>query len=166
MRRARHMLAAAHATWRRVRDAGGGPSDAGSAIVEFLGVALLLLVPVVYLVLVLGRLQAATFAVDGAAREAVRAVTTAEDAASANERAAAAVGLALEDQGFDGDVADTLTVECDADCLAPGTVVTVRVEVAVPLPGVPGWLQGVVPLEVPVTAAATGVVDTYVEAGG
>ena len=162
----RRLMAVTQARWRSVRDAGGRPGDAGSAIVEFLGVALILLVPVVYLALVLGRLQAATFAVDGAAREAVRAVTTAEDAASAGERATAAVDLALGDQGFDGDLADTLTIECDGPCLAPGTAVTARVEVAVPLPGVPGWLQGVVPLEVPVSAAATGVVDTYVEAGG
>ncbi len=161
----RSLVARVQARWRRVRDAAGEP-DAGSAIVEFLGVSLLLLVPVVYLVLVLGRLQAATFAVDGAAREAVRAVTTADDAASASSRAAAAVDLALGDQGFDGDAADALTIGCDGECLDPGTSVTVVVEVSVPLPGVPGWLQGVVPLEVPVSSAATGVVDTYVEVGG
>ena len=42
--------------------------DAGNAIIEFLAVTVLLLIPILYLVLVLGRLQAATFAADGAAR--------------------------------------------------------------------------------------------------
>jgi len=149
----------------RARLTGGLPADEGSAIVEFLGVAVVLIVPVVYLVLVLGQLQAAAFAVDGAAREAARAIVTADDADTAAERATAAVDLALADQGIAGDLDDVLTVECTAACLQPGTAVTAHVAVEVALPGVPGWLQEVVPLSVPVTASATAVVDTYVEAG-
>ena len=148
----------------RARLTGGVPADEGSAIVEFLGVAVVLIVPVVYLVLVLGQLQAAAFAVDGAAREAARAIVTADDADTAAERATAAVDLALADQGIAGDLG-VLTVECTAACLQPGTAVTAHVAVEVALPGVPGWLQEVVPLSVPVTASATAVVDTYVEAG-
>lgn len=144
---------------------GGTADDEGSAIVEFLGVALVLLVPVVYLVLVLARLQSASFAVDGAAREAARAVVTADDAQSAALRAATSVDLALGDQGLAADPAQAITVACDAECLAPGTAVTVRVAVDVTLPGVPGWLADVVPLSVPVTSSATAVVDTYVEGG-
>lgn len=143
----------------------GEPADEGSAVVEFLGVALVLLVPVVYLVLVLGQLQAAAFAVDGAAREAARAIVTADDAEAAAERATAAVQLALGDQGFDGERQNALSVDCTAACLDPGTSVTAHVAVEVPLPGVPGFLQDAVPLTVPVTASATAVVDTYVEAG-
>jgi hypothetical protein len=144
---------------------GHGARDEGSAIVEFLGVALVLLVPVVYLVLVLGRLQSASFAVDGAAREAVRAVVTADDAESAALRATTSVELALGDQGLSADPAKALAVACDAACLTPGTTVTVQVAVDVALPGVPGWLADVVPLSVPVTSSATAVVDTYVEGG-
>lgn len=158
---------------RRVRAAlgggvegrGRGGADDGSAIVEFLGVAVVLLVPVVYLVLVLGQLQAATFAVDGAAREAARAIVTAEDEEQAAARATTAVQLAIDDQGLGVDLADALTVDCDGECLAPGSTVTTHVAVDVALPGVPGWLQGAVPLSVPVTASATAVVDTYVGAG-
>lgn len=139
--------------------------DEGSAIVEFLGVALLLLVPVVYLALTLGRLQAATFAVDGAAREGVRAVTTSPDAATADARVLAAVGLALADQGVDADPATATAVTCDGDCLAPGTTVTVHVVADVPLPGT-AWLQGAVPLSVQVSASATGVRDSWVATGG
>jgi hypothetical protein len=145
---------------RRAAQAG----DAGNAIVEFLGGALLLLVPIVYLVLVLGRVQAATFAVDCAAREAARAVVTAPDADAATARGLAAVALALGDQGVAADPAAVTSLECDGPCLEPGSVVTVRVAVDVPLPGVPTWLQGAVPLAVPVSATATAAVDTYREA--
>lgn len=146
----------------RARAQAATGTDDGSAVVEFLGVALLLLVPTVYLVLVLGRLQAAAFAVDGAAREAVRGFVTAQDAASGAQRATAAVGLALADQGLDPAVAeDALQLACEGACLAPGAVVTAHVAVEVGLPGVPGWLQDVVPLVVPVTATATGAVDQH-----
>lgn len=158
----RPLTTAARARARAVRAAAAG--DEGNAIVEFLGVALLLLVPVVYLALTLGRLQATTFAVDGAAREAARAVTTAPDAASAELRALAAVSLALADQGVDADPAAATTITCDGDCLAPGAVVTVEVVAEAPLPGT-GWFQGVVPLSVPVSASATAVRDSYITAG-
>lgn len=137
-------------------------AEDGTAIVEFLGVALVLLVPVVYLVLVLGRLQSAAFAVDGAARESARAIATAPDAGTAAARAATAVTLALEDQGLSADPEDALTVACSPQCLTPGSTIDVRVAVDVPLPGVPSWLQEAVSLSVPVTSSATAVVDTYV----
>ncbi|NLF05284.1 MAG: pilus assembly protein, partial [Actinomycetales bacterium] len=41
----------------RVRAALEPGSDGGSAVIEFLGITLILLVPTVYLVLVLGRIQ-------------------------------------------------------------------------------------------------------------
>ena len=146
--------------WDRAVEPG---ADAGNAVVEFLGIALLLLVPVVYLVLTLGRIQAATFAVDGAAREAGRAAVTAPDERSAAERAAAATALALGDQGFGADVAaDALTMTCAGTrCLEPGATLGVTVSVLVPLPGVPAWLSGAVPLSVPVTATATATVDPF-----
>lgn len=137
--------------------------DEGSAVVEFLGVALLLLIPVVYLVLVLGRMQAAAFAVDGAAREGARGFVTAETGQSAAPRAVTAVALALGDQGIDPAVApEALTITCTTTpCLTPGGTVTATVEVDIPLPGVPGFLQGSVPLSIPVSATASATVDTY-----
>ena len=139
------------------RRACAGGDDSGNAIVEFLGAALLLLVPLVYLVLVLGRLQAATFATAGAAREAARAYTVAETAV-------ASAGLALADQGFVDASAQSLDVACSAACLTPGSEVAVSVEVRVPLPFVPPFVRHVVPLEIPVRAASTAVVDDYREA--
>lgn len=143
---------------RRLRAAG---DDSGSAVVEFLGATLVLLVPLVYLVVVLATVQRATFAVDGAAREAARAAVTA-NADDAAARATAAVALALDDQGLDpAGAADALVVRCEPDCTSPGTTVTVEVALEVPLPGVPGFLQDAVPLAVPVSASVTAPVDDY-----
>lgn len=144
---------------RRVRH---GRADAGSALVEFLGVALVLLVPVVYLVLVLGRLQAATFAAEGAAREAARVYVSAPDAAAGRARAVTAVGVALADQDFADDPSAALAVGCSAaTCLQAGAEVTATVQVRVPLPFVPAFVRDVVPLEVPVRAERTAAVDAY-----
>lgn len=132
-------------------------------MVEFLAAALLLLLPVLYLVLVLGRLQAATFAAEGAAREAGRSFTTARSLDDALPRATASVRLALDDQGFeDVDAASALAVVCSTTpCLQPGSDVQVRVSFDVPLPAVPAFVQGVVPLAVPVTAEHVAPVDAF-----
>jgi len=129
-------------------------SEDGTAVLEFLAVTVLLLVPVVYLVLVLGRLQAATFAADSAAREAGRAFTTSTGADDGARRAIAAVALALDDQGFgDVDPAAALTLDCSSQpCLTSGGSVRVTVAFDVQLPGVPAFVQSAVPLAVPVSA--------------
>ena len=86
--------------------------DEGSSIIEFLGLALILVVPLVYLVLALARLEAATFAAEGAAREAARTYVAADDADVGVARAVAAVGIALRDQGFDDDPPEALVLTC------------------------------------------------------
>lgn len=137
-------------------------ADTGSALVEFLGISLVLLVPTMYLVLVLGRVQAATFAVEGAAREAARVYVAADDQRRGATLAVTAVGVALTDQGFDDDPAAALDVRCSADpCLTPGAEVAATVQVRVPLPFVPTFVGDVVPLEVPVSAERVAPVDTY-----
>ncbi|NNH51170.1 pilus assembly protein [Promicromonospora citrea] len=130
-------------------------------MVEFLGVALILLVPLVYLVVTVGRVQAGAFAAEGAARDAVRAVVTADSSALGAARAGAAVGVALGDQGFARD-AGVLSLACsDTPCLTPGGTVGAVVRVEVPLPLVPEALRAWVPLSVPVEARRTAVVDEY-----
>jgi Na+-transporting methylmalonyl-CoA/oxaloacetate decarboxylase gamma subunit len=138
--------------------------DEGSAVVEFLGVALVLLVPLTYLVLVVGRLQAATFAAEGAAREAARVFVASDEPADGASRALAAAGVAFADQGLRDDPATAVSIACSAACLTPGSEVTVDVQVDVPLPFVPAFVRGAVPLEIPVTARRTAVVDEYREA--
>ena len=135
--------------------------DAGNAVVEFLGLAVVLLVPLVYLVLVLGRLQAATFAADAASREAARAYASASTPDAGAGRAVTVVGLALHDQGFDSDPAQALRLACSTTCLMPGSEVDAAVQVRVPLPFVPSFVRSVVPLELTVSAQHTAVVDAY-----
>jgi len=163
------VLRVAGATLRRLRRRLQG--DEGSAIVEFLGVALVLLVPLIYLVLVLGRVQAAAFAVDGAAREAVRAVTSAATLDSptggdlpAGARAVAAVGIALGDQGISADPVTSLDLVCGGGCVAPGSSVSATVQVDVGLPFVPGFLRSAVPLSIPVSAHADGHIERFAQA--
>lgn len=134
--------------------------ERGSAMVEFIGAAVLLLVPLVYLVVTLAQVQAGTFAVEGAAREAARAVVTAQSSAEGGARAQAAVRIALADQGFDD--GDGLRLECSHDpCLTPGGTVATQVRLAVPLPFVPEALRSWVPLGIPVEATHVGTVDQY-----
>jgi Flp pilus assembly protein TadG len=80
--------------------------DAGTATIEFVGVTLLLLLPLLYLLLSVFSVQRAAFAVTQAAREAGRAYSTAPTAATGQERALYAARLAMHDQG----VADRTTV--------------------------------------------------------
>jgi hypothetical protein len=146
----------------RVRARADGQDEGGSAIVEFLALSLVLLVPLIYLVLVLGRLEAAVFATEGAARDAARVYVAADDAGSGAARAVAVTGVALQDQGFTDDPAAALTLTCEVvPCLQPGADVQAEVEVRVPLPFVPGFVRDVVPLEVPVRSSHVAVVDTF-----
>jgi hypothetical protein len=149
-------------TWvgRRVR---ARCSDEGSAVVEFLGVSLILLVPIVYLVLVMARLQAASFAAEGAAREAGRSFAAADTAEDGLRRAVISVGLSLDDQGFhEVDPGHALSVRCSSDpCLEPGSDVEVEVAFEVALPFVPDFVRGVVPVAIPVRARHVSPVDAF-----
>lgn len=141
----------------------GPAGDGGSAVVEFVTLGVLLLVPVVYLVLMLGRVQAAAFAAEAGARAAARAVTASDDEATGRARAGAAVALALRDQAFEPSThGDELRIACEASpCLTPGARVHTTVTVDVPLPAVPAFVTRVVPSVVTVDAGAVAVVDRF-----
>ena len=137
--------------------------ERGSAVVEFVFLEVLLLVPLVYLVLTLARVQAGAFAVATAAREAGRAYVTAATEASAQARADAAARIAFEDQGFlppEGRV----TLTCDGTpCLRPEGRVEVVGTLRVALPLIPTFAGTVVPLEVTLSASHVAVVDRFRE---
>jgi hypothetical protein len=136
-------------------------------VVEFVSIGMLLMVPLVYLVVAMSRIQAATFAADGSAREAARSFVTASDEADADRRARIAVRLGLVDQGFNGEDDGKLDVECAANpCLTPGSRVTARVEVAVMLPGVPRFIGRALSTRVTVRASQAAVVDEFRAVGG
>jgi Flp pilus assembly protein TadG len=136
--------------------------DRGSALVEFCVLAVLLLVPVVYLMVTLGRLQAASFATQGAAREAGRAFVTAQDDASARDRADAAALIAFADQGFDDPSTIRVEVECAGDpCLRPDARVVVHATLQVVLPAVPRLVDRFVPSRIEVDAQHVATVDRF-----
>ena len=109
---------------------------------EFVWLAILLLVPLLYIVLAVFETQRAAYAASAAARSASRAFVTAPDQVSAFARAEAAARLAFGDQGIDA--ADfSLTITCRPDprhCLAPGSVISAEVRSAADLPLMPAAL--------------------------
>lgn len=134
--------------------------DGGSAIVEMAWLGILLLVPLIYLVLMLARVQAGSYAVTQAAREAGRSFVTAPDESSAGPRADTAAAIAFEDQGFEEE--GVLDVSCSATpCLSADGEVTTTATVHVPLPLIPSFARDVVPLEVPVSATQVSSVPRY-----
>lgn len=144
----------------RARSARGG--DGGSAVVEFVTLGTLLMIPLIYVVLAMGRVQAASLAAAGSAREAARAFVTSDSEAEAEARALAAVRLGLLDQGFDVEPSSVLTLDCAATpCLTPGARVVTRVTVSVVLPGIPGVVDRAVPTRVTVRAEQVATVDTF-----
>lgn len=121
----------------------------GNAILEFVFVAIVVLVPLVYLIAAVAAVQRNQLAVTDAARNAGRAFATSSSPGEAVVRARAAVRLALADQGLPDD-AQVRFVAFGAGCgsspitprLAPGAVFTVCVSRRADLPGIPSVLAG------------------------
>ena len=100
---------------RRDRD------ESGTALVEFVWLAILLIVPLLYIVLAAFDTQRAAYAASAAARSAGRAFVTAPDQATGYARAREAVRLAYRDQRLDA--APEVRITCRPDprnCLTPG----------------------------------------------
>lgn len=113
--------------------------DAGSAIVEFVWLAVLLMVPLVYVVLTAFSIQRAAFGVTAAARDAGRAYATAGSDGVGERRAEAATVIALHDQGVAWSPTGRV-VECGGCDYSPGSVFTVELSTRVELPLLPTWL--------------------------
>jgi hypothetical protein len=164
LHRPRTPVATAQCGVRHVPAAVRSGGEHGSAVVEFVFLTVLLLIPLIYLVLTLARIQAGTFAVSAAAREAGRAYVTAEQARDAEVRAQTAAGIAFEDQGFSPEEG-SVSMRCDGrPCLRPEGRIEVSARVTVPLPLVPSFAREVVPLAVPISASHVAVVDRFREA--
>lgn len=143
--------------------------DAGAATVELLALTLVLVIPLLYLVIAMGRVQAGAYAAEAASYAAARtAVVTGLDSlqggaapaaalAEGEARARAAAEVALADFGIDQEPGVTLA--CDGGCLDPGTTVSATVTVPVPLPGVPALIREWIPLEVTLDATGFAPVD-------
>lgn len=146
--------------------------DEGAALVEFIGLALILLIPLVYLTITVGRVQAGAFAAESAARDAARGAVVAgiaalEDGdsvgqarAHAWQRAGAISAVVVQDFGFEGSDSSSLSLSCSmSPCFDQGSVVSSQVDVYVSLPGIPGFVHTIAPVEVTVSAQANSPVD-------
>ncbi|MDN5790929.1 MAG: pilus assembly protein [Micrococcales bacterium] len=133
----------------------------GRAIIEFIALGVILLIPLTYLVLTMARLQAGAFSASLAGREAARVFVSASTDAGAHQRAQAAARLAFEDFAFDG--AATVTAACDGSpCLRPDGRITTTASVSVPLPLIPDIVAAHLPTSITLTSTHLQVVDRFV----
>jgi len=155
----RRLIAGLRSRLRQLGSSGQG-AQAGSAVVEFVFLAVLMLVPLFYLVMVLARLQAGAYAVSAASREGGRAYVTAQVSEQAPARARSAAGLAFGDQGFESE--GSIQIGCDGTpCLRPEGRVQITATLWVPMPLVPAFFAAIVPLQIPVSATHLATVDRF-----
>lgn len=111
--------------------------EAGSATVEFIWLALILLVPLVYVVVTVFEVQRTSYGATAASRSAARAFVLAPDPVTAHERAQRAAAVTLDDHG----VADArVEIACSPGCHLPGSSVQVDIRVRHALPLAPTLL--------------------------
>lgn len=130
---------------------------------EFVVLVVLVIVPIVYAVIAVMSVQSAAYAVTQAARESARAFTQADTITEARAAARAATRIALDDQGISAR-GDTLAIDCQGTCLAPGSSITVSVSTRVRLPFMPDSLVDSTLGAVPVSAVHVAVIDDYRDA--
>jgi len=148
-----------------LRSSGGAglTDDTGSAALEFIAVGLLLLVPVVYLVLVLGAVQEQGLGAQAGAGLLARGIATAPNADAARERADRGLASIAREYGLDpGAVSvDVTCTPAGARCPQAGAYLTVRIATRVALPLVPPVLGLDRVASVPIEATATHKVSRF-----
>lgn len=154
------------------RERAGDLGDRGAATLELIALSLLVLVPILYLITALARIQAATYAAEAGAYAGARAAVVAGldaagagltsnlSSAAAHRAAAATLAITVEDFGIDAG-ASRVVLDCGDGCLAPGGRVGATVSIDVALPGIPEAVVARLPLMVTVSAAASSPVDGY-----
>jgi len=136
--------------------------DEGNALVEFTYLAVLLMVPLVYILLTVFQVQRAAFAVTEAARQAGRAYATADTAAAGLARAQAAADLAMKDQGLEPGAPLEITSTAG---VTPEAKVTSTVLHRVTLPLFGGLFGDTIPPNIPVRATHVEFVDRFKDPG-
>lgn len=139
----------------------------GNAVVEFSWLAILLLLPLLYVILAVFDVQRHAYGATAATHAAGRAfmlVERGEGEDIARERAFEAAKLAMADQGVDI-VPSDLDITCDPACLQPGSIVTVRLQRQVPLPLLPDVIGADRP-SIRVSAQHTETYCQFCVAGG
>jgi hypothetical protein len=121
--------------------------EQGTALVEFVWLGILLLVPLVYILIAVFDVQRGSFGVSAASQAAGRAYSLADSDAEGLRQAYAAAAVALDDQGL-GDQHFDLAISCHPappPCHARGQTIVIRVGVRVMLPLSPPALGGDAP---------------------
>src|SRR5699024_295842 len=113
-------------------DPSAAPPDSGTAVIEFIFASIVLLIPVIYLMLTLSQMQAASYATTSAAISASR--IAARDANPSEARGEAVAMMHFADFGLDGSPS-TITDTYAGPAGHAGSIVTARVETRVSLPG-------------------------------
>lgn len=112
--------------------------EEGTALIEAVWLAILLMVPLVYVVLSVVQVQQGSFGVSAAARAAGRAYAQAPNDSIGRDRATAAARVALADQGITSREAWSITFSCSPKpCHSAGSVETIRIVTRLKLPLMP-----------------------------
>lgn len=124
--------------------------ESGEATIEFVGITMMLLIPLVYLILAVFQIQSGLYAAEAGAAEAARILTLhPETGVSA---ASLAVQMAAGDQGLPAEKAQ-YSLEClTGSCPAASSRGIVRVSLQVPLPLVGTILQDSFPASLTLNA--------------
>ncbi|HZD70048.1 MAG TPA: hypothetical protein VFA45_14435, partial [Actinomycetes bacterium] len=153
------------------RVGGGGvesEGERGAAVIEFVLVFLVLVVPLVYAIVVMADVQRALLAVSTAAREVGRVYVTATTVEEADRRTALAYAEVLENFGYArGDPRARLVVRAQcggasrcAGGIGPGAEVLVRVTYRVPVARLP-FIGAIAGPDLPIGATHHIRVDRY-----
>jgi hypothetical protein len=142
----------------------GGDAEAGNALLEFVILAVLLLVPLVYLMLAVLRVQGAAYGIAEATREAGRAFVSADASSDPYAQACTAATIAMRNQVDDGlDCDSQLRISCVGACSptpAPGDTIRVEIDLPVALPMLPASVFGT-PTAISLTSVHDEVIDEF-----
>ena len=141
--------------------------ESGTALVEFIWLGLILLVPVVWILLSVFEVQRGAFAVTAAARAAGRAYALAPDDVQGADRARAVARQVLDDQGAE-DMPLGLEVRCttgEGRCHEGTAVITVTVTSGVEIAFLPDFLRSG-PTDFELEAEHTVPIGRFVERSG
>lgn len=115
-------------TSRKVR------TEGGSAVVEFVMLTVVVIVPLFYIVMAVFHVQRASFGVTAASVAGARAFVQADSLGSAERQWETAAKLTLVDHGV---VESQISRRCEPQCFVPGSIVEVRIVAQQPLPLAP-----------------------------
>lgn len=111
--------------------------DEGSAVVEFLLVGVVLLVPILIFVGVLAQAQAAAFAAVAAAQQGSQVLASQPAGEVSTGQVQSAAALPAADQGFDDGEIEVSVTCSDGTCEEAGATATVTAVATVRLPRIP-----------------------------